>query len=122
MFRRTGVEAVRSQAGQAYLEVLVATVILTLAITPFLAVYVQSTRGVAQENNREGAAAVAQSVMEQVIAGDTPAAQPPGSIYTVVWTRTAVSGRTGFYRYTVTASWTGRAGAQSYALTTYARR
>lgn len=114
--------AVRSQQGQAFLEVLVATVILTLAITPFITVYVQTTRGTAQSGSREGAVEVTRGVLERVLAGTNPASPQTSGIYTVTWSKTAVSGRSGLSRLVVTATWSERSGTQSYVLTTYTRR
>lgn len=112
----------KSQAGQAFIEVLVAVVILSLSIVPFLALYMQTARGAAQASYREGAVQATSGVMEQLLAGSTPSASQTIDNYTVTWTKTAVNGRTGLSQLLVTATYKDRDGSQSYALTTYTRR
>ena len=113
------------QQGFLMIEVLVATVVISVALLVVAGMFIQSTNMAANSADYTAATAIAQDYLEQIKAGlrIAPFASETTTLnnvtYTVMPQETVSDIDSRLYQETVTVSWTQRGRSLSLSMTTY---
>lgn len=116
---------IREQQGFLLIEVLLATIIISVALLTVAGMFMQSTNMASNSADYTAATAIAQDYLEQIKAGllVAPFASETTTLNNVIYTvmpQEAVSDiDSRLYQETVTVSWTQRGQSISFSMTTY---
>jgi Tfp pilus assembly protein PilV len=116
---------IRDKQGFLMIEVLLATVVISVALLAVAGMFIQSTKATSNSADYTAATAIAQDYLEQIKAGllIAPFASETKTLnyvtYTVVPEETVSGINDRLYQETVTVRWTQRGQSVSLSLTTY---